>query len=95
MPHVFAIAAEAYRCLFENDKNQAILISGESGAGKTENAKYCMKLLTSIGHYQLFGDDIHKLKDKSVNNIISKSSDIIKMAVIQNSKETGIEEKII
>jgi myosin heavy subunit len=48
-PHVYAVAAEAYRQLFENEKNQAIVISGESGAGKTENAKFCMNLLTSIG----------------------------------------------
>lgn len=47
-PHVFAVAAQAYRYLFENEKNQAIVISGESGAGKTENAKFAMKLLTSI-----------------------------------------------
>ncbi|CAD8157004.1 unnamed protein product [Paramecium pentaurelia] len=47
-PHVYAIAAQAYRQLFENEKNQAIVISGESGAGKTENAKFSMNLLTSI-----------------------------------------------
>lgn len=47
-PHVYAIAAQAYKYLFENEKNQAIVISGESGAGKTENAKFAMKLLTSI-----------------------------------------------
>ena len=48
-PHVWAIAAETYRQLFENNKNQAIVISGESGAGKTENTKFAMKFLTSIG----------------------------------------------
>lgn len=61
-PHVYAIAAEAYRCLFENEKNQAIVISGESGAGKTENAKYCMNLLTSIGQYHLFQHDPNSMK---------------------------------
>lgn len=48
-PSVYALAAEAFRCLFDANKNQAIVISGESGAGKTENAKFAMSLLTSIG----------------------------------------------
>jgi myosin-5 len=51
-PHIYAIAAEAYRSLLENDNNQTIVISGESGAGKTENAKFCMNLLTSIGEME-------------------------------------------
>lgn len=48
-PHVYALASEAYRSLIANNRNQSIVISGESGAGKTENAKFCMSLLTSIG----------------------------------------------
>ena len=45
-PHTYAIAAYAFTKLKE--KTQAIVISGESGAGKTENARYCLNLLTSI-----------------------------------------------
>ena len=45
-PHIFSVAAEAYRQIFESEKDQAIVISGESGAGKTENMKFAMKLLT-------------------------------------------------
>jgi myosin heavy subunit len=56
MPNVYAISAKAYKQLFENKKNQAIVISGESGAGKTENAKYAMKFLTSFGS----SDDGHR-----------------------------------
>ncbi|KAL4466910.1 hypothetical protein ABPG74_010507 [Tetrahymena malaccensis] len=47
-PHTYAVAAQTYCKLFEQNKNQAIVISGESGAGKTENAKTCMCFLTGL-----------------------------------------------
>lgn len=47
-PHVYAICGKVFRQLIENNKNQAIVISGESGAGKTEETKYAMNFLTSI-----------------------------------------------
>lgn len=34
-PHIFAIAALAYKQMMETNNKQAIIISGESGAGKT------------------------------------------------------------
>lgn len=46
-PHIFSIASQAFSQLLENSRNQAIVISGESGAGKTETTKYSMKFLTS------------------------------------------------
>jgi myosin heavy subunit len=50
-PHIFAIAGDVYRSLFENRRNQAIVISGESGAGKTEETKLAMKFMTSMGFF--------------------------------------------
>lgn len=47
-PHIYSVAAVAHHSVFKNQKKQAIVISGESGAGKTENAKYAMKFLTKI-----------------------------------------------
>lgn len=47
-PHVYQIAGRAFLSLKETDSKQAIVISGESGAGKTESTKYCMQLLTSL-----------------------------------------------
>ena len=40
-PHIFAVAATTHRSLISEGKNQAVIISGESGAGKTESARFC------------------------------------------------------
>jgi len=45
-PHPYAIADTAYRALVRDQKNQGLLISGESGAGKTETAKIVMQYLS-------------------------------------------------
>lgn len=50
--HVFAIGAKAFHQLINSQKNQAIVISGESGAGKTENTKFAMRFITSLSSEQ-------------------------------------------
>ncbi|CDO95324.1 unnamed protein product [Kluyveromyces dobzhanskii CBS 2104] len=47
-PHLFAIAEEAYRLMKTTDENQTIIVSGESGAGKTVSAKYIMRYFASV-----------------------------------------------
>lgn len=42
-PHLFAIAEEAFTDMLRSGKNQTIVVSGESGAGKTVSAKYIMR----------------------------------------------------
>ncbi|KAF2184698.1 myosin-2 [Zopfia rhizophila CBS 207.26] len=42
-PHLFAIAEEAFADMLRDQKNQTIVVSGESGAGKTVSAKYIMR----------------------------------------------------
>ena len=49
-PHLFSIADRAYTALGTKDKNQAIIISGESGAGKTEATKIIMQYLAKMSH---------------------------------------------
>jgi myosin heavy subunit len=47
-PHIYTISAIAYRNLRETRTRQGIVISGESGAGKTESAKIAMDFLTKV-----------------------------------------------
>lgn len=47
-PYLFAISDNTYSCMIDQNMNQSIIISGESGAGKTMSAKYIMRYLGSI-----------------------------------------------
>jgi len=64
-PHPYAIADTAYRHLLRERQNQALVISGESGAGKTETAKITMHYLTHVSRT----DAAHggRIQDKIIN----------------------------
>jgi myosin V len=47
-PHVYEVSALAYKGLAFEDEDQSILITGESGSGKTETAKIIMDHIVSI-----------------------------------------------
>uniref|UniRef100_A0A4W3IKE1 Myosin VIIBb n=1 Tax=Callorhinchus milii TaxID=7868 RepID=A0A4W3IKE1_CALMI len=53
-PHVFAIADNCYFNMRKNKQNQCCIISGESGAGKTECTKLLLQFLTAISGQHLW-----------------------------------------
>ncbi|XP_076827622.1 myosin-IIIa [Brachyhypopomus gauderio] len=48
-PHIFAVADSAYQAMVSYRADQCIVISGESGAGKTESAHLLVQQLTVLG----------------------------------------------
>uniref|UniRef100_A0A1A8MU29 Unconventional myosin-Ib n=1 Tax=Nothobranchius pienaari TaxID=704102 RepID=A0A1A8MU29_9TELE len=60
-PHIFALADEAYRSLRDQDKDQCILITGESGAGKTEASKLVMSYVAAVCGK---GQEVNKVKEQ-------------------------------
>ena len=59
-PHVYAVAASAHMGLMQNSMSQSVIISGESGAGKTETAKILLKYLAAVATPQDgSGGDLH------------------------------------
>uniref|UniRef100_A0A8C8SPI5 Myosin VC n=1 Tax=Pelusios castaneus TaxID=367368 RepID=A0A8C8SPI5_9SAUR len=44
-PHIFAVAEEAYK---QMARNQSVIVSGESGAGKTVSARYAMRYFATV-----------------------------------------------
>ena len=67
-PHPFGIASHAYQTLNKTKSAQSIVVSGESGAGKTETAKFVMRFLSTIGR-SASGDSLSEFLE-STNPIL-------------------------
>ncbi|XP_037394855.1 unconventional myosin-X [Pygocentrus nattereri] len=71
-PHIFALANECYRCLWKRQDSQCILISGESGAGKTESTKLLLKFLSAMSQ-------------SSTGAALSERTTRVEQAIVQSS----------
>lgn len=48
-PHIFAMAQQAFRSMMVSRSNQALILTGLSGSGKTFNTRYLLRYLANIG----------------------------------------------
>merc|ERR1711899_230986 len=91
-PHLWAIAETAYRGMLNNTKDQAMLITGESGAGKTENTKKVITYLAMVATSSKKAGDAKKvsLEDQIVaTNPILESYGNAKTSRNDNSSRFG------
>lgn len=58
-PHVFATAEAAFRAMITEEESQCVIISGESGAGKTEASKQIQSYIAAVSGG---GEDVEKIK---------------------------------
>nr|XP_006825386.1 PREDICTED: unconventional myosin-Ib-like [Saccoglossus kowalevskii] len=60
-PHIYAISDDAYRSMRDKNRDQCIIITGESGAGKTEASKIVMQYVAAVSGK---GKDIDEVKEQ-------------------------------
>ncbi|XP_078081482.1 myosin-4-like [Mustelus asterias] len=65
-PHIFSISDNAYQFMLTDRENQSILITGESGAGKTVNTKRVIQYFASIAA----SGDAHKKKETKMHGTL-------------------------
>ncbi|KAI8638229.1 P-loop containing nucleoside triphosphate hydrolase protein [Parasitella parasitica] len=76
-PHIYAIADHAFHDMLHDKENQSILITGESGAGKTENTKIVIQYLASIAGNGSNGFGINSAKKGTLETQILQANPIL------------------
>jgi len=63
-PHVYSLSNEVYRSLTQTGENQCVIISGESGAGKTEASKILMQYIAAVSKSSGYNQEVQNIKNQ-------------------------------
>ena len=88
-PHIFAIADAAYQNMQASKLNQCIVISGESGSGKTENANFLLHHLSALSQKGFYSHGIEKniAGVGPVLEVVSIISNFFNLCTVEKKKE--------
>ena len=75
-PHVFSTSNKAISSLLATSSDQTILVSGNSGSGKTETCKYILKYIFDSSVVVARGDEL-KSKQKDLSNVLLRSGVVL------------------
>jgi len=93
--HLYYLVEDSYKDMIENHKDQTFIISGDSGSGKTESAKYLINYLINssegeINNYIMDGNEILESFGNAKTEKNDNSSRFGKLISINFSKEGKI-----
>jgi len=93
--HLYYLVEDSYKDMIEKGKNQTFIISGDSGSGKTESAKYLINYLINsskgeINNYIIYGNEILESFGNAKTERNDNSSRFGKLISINFSKEGKI-----
>jgi len=63
-PHIYSLSNDVYRTMLQNYASQCVIISGESGAGKTEASKVLMQYLSAVSKTATYNAEVQNIKNQ-------------------------------
>nr|XP_023024555.1 myosin-IA isoform X1 [Leptinotarsa decemlineata] len=76
-PHIFAIADASHKVMKQQGRDTCIVISGESGSGKTEASKIIMKYIAAVTNQDHFRNPRGQREIERVKNVLIQSNSVL------------------
>ncbi|CAD2215714.1 myosin I [Angomonas deanei] len=76
-PHIFSLADSMFKTMLTEEENQCVIISGESGAGKTEASKQILFYISKASGYANMGDKSSSGPIDQINAVMMDSNPLL------------------